>query len=297
MNSIVFLLRWCRAVLNQRKNLNHLEYIRCILIACLTGFGLYRVGRIQVKVPFRYLPALFSGVKLAERGITPNWKNDSLNMEIDNFKLVTSPSDQSAGATILEAFFDDEYRLNDIDLSNATVIDVGANIGDVAIQFIRCGAKKVYAFEPVPSTFQYLKRNVLMNKLESKLEIFNYGLCSSNNKFSITIKPYASACASTTSTRNDSRYGLNKETVEVRNILEVIKDLNLDEITVFKCDCEGCEYNIFNKDFFDLINPSYIFVEYHNGSNYLLDLFDKHNYEYQILEKTKLVGIIYARKS
>jgi FkbM family methyltransferase len=45
-------------------------------------------------------------------------------------------------------------------LGKCTCADVGANIGDYTALLAKCGAAEVYAFEPVPSTFEWLKKNI-----------------------------------------------------------------------------------------------------------------------------------------
>lgn len=46
----------------------------------------------------------------------------------------------------------------------AIIIDAGANIGNHSIFFsVICGAKKVYAFEPMNQTFEILQRNAALN--------------------------------------------------------------------------------------------------------------------------------------
>lgn len=63
-----------------------------------------------------------------------------------------------------------EYRfLNELVGPGDVVIDVGANIGTTVIPAAkRVGANgRVYAFEPVPSTFRFLERNIQLNELKN----------------------------------------------------------------------------------------------------------------------------------
>lgn len=53
------------------------------------------------------------------------------------------------------------------------VIDAGANIGNHTVYFAHALGCRVAAFEPVVSTFEYLKQNVRLNQLESKVELHN----------------------------------------------------------------------------------------------------------------------------
>ena len=58
----------------------------------------------------------------------------------------------------------------------AACLDVGANIGMTTLLMSRL-FKEVYSFEPVPSTFSLLKRNVERNRLEN-IALFNVALGS-----------------------------------------------------------------------------------------------------------------------
>ena len=56
------------------------------------------------------------------------------------------------------------------------VFDIGANIGwyTISILLKRKGTT-VFSFEPIESSFQYLKKNLLLNNLNTD-KIFNFGL-------------------------------------------------------------------------------------------------------------------------
>lgn len=54
-------------------------------------------------------------------------------------------------------------------------VDVGANIGSYSILAARGGAE-VIAIEPIPSTFQALRRNVVLNEFGDRIQALNIGL-------------------------------------------------------------------------------------------------------------------------
>lgn len=60
-----------------------------------------------------------------------------------------------------------QYNLSKKNVKNKIVIDAGANAGFFSIYAAKLGAKKVYAFEPVTETYEILKRNISLNKLEN----------------------------------------------------------------------------------------------------------------------------------
>jgi len=66
------------------------------------------------------------------------------------------------------------------------VIDAGANIGAFAIYAASLGLNvRVLAFEPEPTTFEALRRNVEINGLSSQVQCFPYGLAACDGHFAL----------------------------------------------------------------------------------------------------------------
>ena len=55
-------------------------------------------------------------------------------------------------------------------------VDVGATIGSYSILAATCKGVDVIAFEPIPSTFLYLKKNIKLNLLDNRVIAKNIGL-------------------------------------------------------------------------------------------------------------------------
>ena len=55
-------------------------------------------------------------------------------------------------------------------------VDAGANIGSYSILAGSCAGVDVVAFEPIPSTFSWLQKNIKVNALENKVRAMNVGL-------------------------------------------------------------------------------------------------------------------------
>src|SRR5215472_15515658 len=73
----------------------------------------------------------------------------------------------AARATLHEIFVDKLYFQGGISISPGdTVLDVGANIGVFTLFAAKHGAQ-VYAFEPVPPTFEVLQHNLRLHRLDS----------------------------------------------------------------------------------------------------------------------------------
>ena len=58
-----------------------------------------------------------------------------------------------------------------------SVLDLGANIGNHSLYFaMEADARNVFSFEPVPFTFDILKKNIAINGLEDRVELHNCGI-------------------------------------------------------------------------------------------------------------------------
>ena len=111
-------------------------------------------------------------------------------------------------------------------------IDVGANAGSYTILAGSTGAK-VYAFEPVPSTYDRLIENVRLNHFDKKIKCINKGVGSKQGRIAFT---------SDSGTMNHALASMEKcdNTINV----EVISlDIALDNETpnLIKIDVEGFE--------------------------------------------------------
>ena len=65
-------------------------------------------------------------------------------------------------------------------------IDVGANVG--CFTLLASGVKKAntIAIEPLPSTFQHLCNNLIINKLEENVEVLNIGMGAKEGNLEFT---------------------------------------------------------------------------------------------------------------
>jgi tRNA G37 N-methylase Trm5 len=122
---------------------------------------------------------------------------------------------------IAETLLLNVYEFNNL---NGIVVDIGASIGDFTL-FASQNAKVVYAFEPDPNYFQYLQKNIVLNKL--------------SNVYSFKI--YA-----------------NSQT------LEWLLTNKINQIDFLKMDCEGCEYEVLNCKKEILLKINQISMEIHN---------------------------------
>ncbi|MGE0590162.1 MAG: FkbM family methyltransferase [Cyclobacteriaceae bacterium] len=115
-------------------------------------------------------------------------------------------------------------------------IDVGANIGSYTVLLASNCKVRCISFEPVPSTFHSLRKNVVINGLEDSVECFNLGLASICSHLKFTSHLDGRNHAVMGEQGNDE--GLI--TVEVRPLDEVVNG----NPTMMKIDVEGFELEV-----------------------------------------------------
>lgn len=72
------------------------------------------------------------------------------------------------------------YTSFDDFLPNGVVIDVGAQYGDYSVLCAKLYNSIVYSFEPLPTNFKILKKNITINKLNKKIKAFNVAVGAVN---------------------------------------------------------------------------------------------------------------------
>lgn len=123
------------------------------------------------------------------------------------------------------------------------IFDVGANIGEYSIATSQiCKDAKIYAFEPIKSTFSILKENLKSYQNEN-IFLVNKGLSSKTRKENFNIYP-SHAHASAYDIKGLGYNKENKETVELMAGSEYAKDNNIDHIDFLKIDVEGGEMDV-----------------------------------------------------
>jgi FkbM family methyltransferase len=63
--------------------------------------------------------------------------------------------------------------------------DVGANIGNHSIFWASRGSRSVHAFEPMPSTFALLQKNISLNRFADRIHAHNVGLGDREGRASV----------------------------------------------------------------------------------------------------------------
>jgi FkbM family methyltransferase len=121
------------------------------------------------------------------------------------------------------------------------VLDIGANIGCTAILFGGM-AKRVYAFEPSPSTFTFLLRNVARSGLHN-VEIRNIGLGAEAADTTLTFAP-SNRSGGFVSDQTKASAGHTVEKIHIEPLDVVLPSLGLSRVDFAKIDVEGFEASV-----------------------------------------------------
>lgn len=141
-----------------------------------------------------------------------------------------------------EIFEERVYLRNGITVKDGDcVFDVGANIG-LFSTFVaqQCCNATVYAFEPMPATFEILRLNAELSDI--KIKPYNFGLSGREREATFIFNPGLSVCSGMYS----SQYGGALETVkcQVRRLSDVIREQNIKQIDLLKIDVEKSELDV-----------------------------------------------------
>lgn len=138
----------------------------------------------------------------------------------------------------------DESRVMNVLIGESkNILDIGANIGFYSIQFAKKRPEsKIFSFEPIPNSYNFLQRNIAENQVGHLVTPFNYGLSETGGIVNFFISPTSGTNASlkNVAQANDavSITGLTlmlDQWVENQNIIP----------DFIKCDVEGAELLVF----------------------------------------------------
>jgi FkbM family methyltransferase len=140
-----------------------------------------------------------------------------------------------------ETFIHDIHFVG-FDLKDKVIVDIGAFVGDTALYYANFGAI-VYAYEPHPINFYWLKKNIELNPhLKDKIKIFNEA-AGKDEEIEISIGETINGGFTIYSPAKGK--ALKVKSVSLKKILE---ENNLNDPYLLKADCKGCEYYIIEDD-------------------------------------------------
>ena len=147
-----------------------------------------------------------------------------------------------AFARIHESIASNQYNVSKGNIKSKVVIDAGANTGVFAIHAALMGARRVYAFEPVSSSYELLKRNIRLNKVEHIIVPVRAGLWNKDGSTIIEFRFAGDSCANLSSkSALHPGYHTKSERITLTTVDSFLKGKSCDFI---KIDAEGCESEI-----------------------------------------------------
>lgn len=151
---------------------------------------------------------------------------------------------------------DETLRLDYPLTKESIVFDVGGYQGDFAAAVHERYGCKVYIFEPVPEFYQKV---VIRFQGNPKIICLNYGLSSADGWLDIGVAENASSFASPHAKGARQR-------VQVRAVVECIRELGIDWIDLMKINIEGGEFDVVPAiiESGDINKVQYLQVQFHN---------------------------------
>lgn len=206
---------------------------------------------------------------------------------------------------VIEVFFSSEYNLNIA--KESIVIDIGMNRAAAALLFASNEKiEKIYAYEPFKPTFELAQKNIRLNPLLSqKIVPRNFGLGKAETTLELPYSASASVGMSTTHIDHKNRKDTQTETVHVKDAskeLESILQENKGKYIIVKCDCEGAEFEIFERlQEMNIVSEiDVIMMEYHFDSPHkLINILIENGFAVQLnsyYSEKHNIGFLYAVK-
>jgi FkbM family methyltransferase len=151
--------------------------------------------------------------------------------------------------------------LRTFQFSRGAILDVGANLGLFALAAASVvPSHRVFAFEPGPSTFEALKRNIARNAAEM-VECHQLAITDQEGKSRFEMKENARAnsCLSFGSPAE----GTSSIEVRCTTLDRFVATHGIKEIALLKVDVEGYEFSVFRgaKEVLSRIRPRMVYFE------------------------------------
>jgi len=236
--------------------------------------------------------------------LQPN-ANKEIITKILNFKVVAFGYSNLC-ILFREIFIHEEYQYFKSDEQAPIIIDCGANIGIASLYFKwKFPQSQIHAFEPDPTAFTLLEKNIKINKLDN-IKIYNKAAMDKAGKIQFFQSKHtkASLMMSTLKERID------ESTIDVEGI-DFATFINQSNATLLKMDIEGAENSILEKIHSELGfgNVRQIVMEYHHKiENHpsklsrILFILEQHQFEYNLITRFEIPGgfqdiLIYACKN
>lgn len=193
---------------------------------------------------------------------------------------------------------DDSILMYELIQPNNIIFDIGANLGWYSLNFSKLSSKgKVFAFEPLPKTYEKCQRNLALNEANN-VQLYNLALSNQEGEIKFF---YNEKSSGSSSMKNLLELENTVEITCTLSTLDSFVEANGGMIDFIKCDVEGAELLVFQGALSTLKNAQpIVFTEmlrkwsakYDYHPNDIISLFKDYDYECYYSNSNKLHKII-----
>ena len=119
-------------------------------------------------------------------------------------------------------------------------VDIGANVGFYSVIISKVKRARVFAFEPIPSTFQKFKKNIELNSLQNLISPYNMAIGASLGSLNMT-----SNLDTVNHIQLNSGYMRGTISVDVAPLDSILSEVS-SNTSIVKIDVEGFETEVVN---------------------------------------------------
>jgi FkbM family methyltransferase len=178
-----------------------------------------------------------------------------------------------------------------VDPGDEVVVDCGANIGVFSLYAASCAPRsRIFAVEPFPSTFQELRDNIALNRLDRRVNCLAVALSETDGSVNMYAATHVPSQA-----REVIRPSLpDTISVPAMSLSSLLKTINVPVIDLLKMDIEGSEHAVFlNTRPSVLTCVKRISIEYHRTAP-KQPLFEFLNQAGFVLQRDRVLGRDYG---
>lgn len=179
------------------------------------------------------------------------------NFEINNLKMTNESG--NLFLTQISNKFEISFCKEKIQ-KNMNVLDIGANVGYYTINLANLVGEngKIFAFEPDPSNFSILEKNIKLNNFKNVI-LINKAVSNTLSPTTLFLNSSNTGGHSIVETGNSTK----KIVVTTTTLDEYFKNFT-DSIDLVKIDVEGAEYKVIigGLNFFKKLKPKYLITEF-----------------------------------
>jgi len=167
-------------------------------------------------------------------------KGSNIKLLLDRFDRLSAPFVMLNYRSVDDKDRDIFFKIAE---SSPIIFDIGANVGWYSINFAKLPkVKNIFAFEPIPYTFAYLKKHLKLNGIKKVLP-FSFAFSDTAGQKTFYWTKNEAVAASMANIIPD-RHKIHKIKCKTTTIDKFMKNRK-NKIDLIKCDVEGAELFVF----------------------------------------------------